>query len=59
MGYIRDKQLMDGAVAEKVSQNLQAALNDIQTANKIRDDIRNNAATNPGSLRDPDPDSRS
>jgi len=58
VGYFRDKKMIDGAIAQTVSVNLQAALDEIQTATKVRDEVRATAAANPDSLRGPDPNSR-
>ena len=58
VGYFRDKKMIDGAIAETVSANLRAALNDIQTATKVRDAVRAAIAANPSMLRASDPDSR-
>jgi hypothetical protein len=56
--WLRDRKALNQAGADVVSQQLKAALNEIQTADKIRDAVRADLAANPGKLREPDSNSR-
>jgi hypothetical protein len=54
LSYLRERRLVDGAVAEAVNKHLQGALDDIAKANEARDSVRVDAALHPERLRDDD-----
>lgn len=58
ISYLKEKKLVDAAIAEVVAHNLKASLDEIQRANKVRAAVRADLAANPDKLRAPDPNSR-
>jgi Zn-dependent protease with chaperone function len=58
ISYLKERKLIDAAIAEVVANNLKASLDEIQRANKVRDAVRADLAANPDKLRAPNPDSR-
>jgi Zn-dependent protease with chaperone function len=58
ISYLKEKKLVDAAIAEVVANNLKASLDEIQRANKVRDAVRADLAANPDKLRAPSADSR-
>lgn len=58
ISYLKERKLVDAAIAEVVANNLKASLDEIHRANKVRADVRADLAANPDKLRAPRPDSR-
>ena len=54
LGYLRERRLIDGALAQAVSSHLKGALDEIAKANAVRDSVRIGAAVHPERLRDDD-----
>jgi len=54
LGYLRERRLVDGALAEALNKHLQGALDEIKKANAARDAVRVGAASHPERLRDDD-----
>jgi len=54
MGYLRERKLIDGAIAEAVNLHLSRAIDEITKANAARDRIRSDAVRHPERLHDDD-----
>jgi hypothetical protein len=54
LNYLRERRLVDGALAEAVNNHLQGALDDIAKANQARDSVRVDSALHPERLHDDD-----
>jgi hypothetical protein len=54
LSYLRERRLIDGALAEAVNKHLEGALDDIAKANRTRDSVRADAALHPERLHDDD-----
>ena len=52
--WLKDRQLIEGARAQAIADNLAAALDEIATANRARDAVRRALERDPGGLRDDD-----
>ena len=56
--YLKERKLVDGAIAEIVAANLKASMDEIKRASKVRSDVRADLVAHPDKLRAPDPNSR-
>lgn len=58
ISYLKERKLVDAAIAEVVANNLKASLDEIQRANKVRDAVRADLTARPERVREPDKNSR-
>jgi hypothetical protein len=58
IGYLRERKLIEGAVAEVLLENAKDSLEVIDRANKAREAVRADAARDPDSVMRPDEHTR-
>jgi hypothetical protein len=56
--WLSNQQLIDAGKAEAISAHLQGAIDEIRTANTVREQVRTDVAADPGSVRLPNKFSR-
>lgn len=54
IGYLKERELIDGAVASALNVHLKGALDEISRANAARDAVRVDALKHPDRLHDDD-----